>query len=132
MQNMWEVLETMRVISQDGTLDVPYEMVIIQKFRNGIYFLNRNLSGIEELVNDIELAEYSTEAKAIKAMEMLREAYIGMPIVMQNVDISEDVAKEFERLKKCGVMVRAENQPSKVDFINNAIFQFPQDDEIEV
>jgi hypothetical protein len=41
-------------------------------------------------------------------------------------------AKEFERLKKCGVLVNAENQPSKVDFVNNAVFQFPQDDEIEV
>ena len=49
-----------------------------------------------------------------------------------NVDISEDVAKKFERLKKCGVMVQIKNQPSKVDFINNAVFQFPQDDEIEV
>lgn len=122
----------MRVISQDGRIDVPYEMVVIQRFRNGVYFLNRNLTGIDELINDIELAEYSTEAKSIKAMEMLREAYIGMPIMMQNVDVSEDVAKEFERLKKCGVMVRAENQPSEVDFINNAVFQFPQDDEIEV
>lgn len=65
----------MRVISQGGTIDVPYEMVVIQRFRNGVYFLNRNLTGIEELVNDIELAEYSTEAKAIKAMEMLREVY---------------------------------------------------------
>lgn len=65
----------MRVISQDGTIDVPYEMVVIQRFRNGVYFLNRNLTGIEELVNDIELAEYSTESKAIKAMEMLREVY---------------------------------------------------------
>lgn len=122
----------MRVISQDGRIDVPYEMVVIQRFRNGVYFLNRNLTGIDELINDIELAEYSTEAKSIKAMEMLREAYIGMPIMMQNVDVSEDVAKEFERLKKCGVMVRAENQPSEVDFINNAVFQFPQDNEIEV
>ena len=122
----------MRVISQDGTIDVPYEMVVIQRFEEDIYFLNRNLTGVENLINDITLAEYSTEAKAIKAIEMLREAYIGMPIVMQNVDISEDVAEEFERLKKCGIMVRAENQPSKVDFINNAIFQFPQDDEIEV
>ena len=78
------------------------------------------------------LGKYSTKAKAIKAMEMLREAYVGMPIVMQNVDVSEDMKKEFERLKKCGVMVQAENQPSKVDFINNAVFQFPQDDEIEV
>lgn len=122
----------MRVISQDGTMDVPYEEVIIQRFRSRIYFLNKNLTGIESLSDDMQIAEYPTEAKAIKAMEMLREAYISMPIVMQNVDVSEDMAKEFERLKKCGVMVRAENQTPKVDFINNAIFQFPQDDEIEV
>ena len=122
----------MRVISQDGTIDVPYEMVVIQRFEEDIYFLNRNLTGVEDLISDIRLAKYSTKEKAIKAMEMLREAYVGMPIVMQNVDISEDVAKEFERLKRCGIMVQTENQPSKVDFINNAVFQFPQDDEIEV
>lgn len=51
---------------------------------------------------------------------------------MQNVDISEDVAEEFERLKKCGIMVQTKNQPSKVDFINNAVFQFPQDEDVEV
>lgn len=122
----------MRVISQDGTIDMPYEEVIIQRFKSRIYFLNKNLTGVESLSDDMQIAEYFTEAKAIKAMEMLREAYIGMPIVMQNVDVSEDMEKEFERLKKCGVIVRAENQPSKVDFINNAVFQFPQDDESEV
>lgn len=122
----------MRVISQDGTMDIPYEEVIIQRFRSRIYFLNKNLTGVESLSDDVQIAEFSTEEKAIKAMEMLREAYVGMPIVMQNVDVSEGMAKEFERLKKCGVIVRAENQPSKVDFINNAVFQFPQDDEIEV
>lgn len=122
----------MRVISQDGTMDIPYEEVIIQRFRSRIYFLNKNLTGVESLSDDVQIAEFSTEEKAIKAMEMLREAYVGMPIVMQNVDVSEGMAKEFERLKKCGVIVRTENQPSKVDFINNAVFQFPQDDEIEV
>lgn len=122
----------MRVISQDGTLDIPYEMVVIQRFEDKIYFLNQNLAGVEGVTSDLEIAKYSVEEKAIKAMEMLREAYIGIPIIMQNVDISENVEKEFERLKKCGVMVRAENQPSKVDFINNAIFQFPKDEEIEV
>lgn len=122
----------MRVISQDGTIDVPYETVVIQRLEEDVYFLNRNLTGVEDLISDIRLAKYSTEAKAIKAMEMLREAYVGMPIVMQNVDVSEDAAKEFERLKKCGIMAQTENQPSKVDFINNAVFQFPQDDEVEV
>ena len=122
----------MRAISQDGTIDIPYEQCVIQRFREKIYFLNKNLTGVEQTVSDMEIATYSTEEKAIKAMEMLREAYIGMPIVMQNVDISEDVAEEFERLKKCGIMVQTKNQPSKVEFVNNAVFHFPQDDEIEV
>ena len=121
----------MRVISQDGTLDMPYEQVIIQRFERDIYFLNNNLTGVEQLVSDMVVAKYSTEEKAKKAMEMLREAYIGMPIVMQNIDISEDVAKEFERLKKCGVMVQAENQPSKIECISNAVFQFPAEEELE-
>lgn len=124
----------MRVISQGGKIDVPYEtgslnMIcadLVEPKRTIIYYYHSCFG------TGIKLAEYSAEEKAIKAMEMLREAYIGMPIVMQNVDVSEDVAKEFERLKKCGIMAQAENQPSKVDFINNAIFQFPQDDEIEV
>ena len=126
----------MRVISQDGKIDVPYENFVFSILNSsggnyGIVAVKNVAEPPEVFLNSL-IATYSTEAKAIKAMETLRKAYIGMPIVMQNVAISEDVAKEFERLKKCGVMVRAENQPSKVDFINNAVFQFPQDDEIEV
>ena len=124
----------MRVISQNGTIDVPYDYFSLSvasgKYEDVevAYIYCHNLSS----PNGTKLAEYSTKAKAIKAMEMLREAYVGMPIVMQNVTIPEDVEKEFERLKKCGIMVRTENQPSKVDFINNIIFQFPKDSEIEV
>lgn len=124
----------MRVISQDGTIDVPYDYFSLSmssgKYKDvevAYIYCQNSSSPI-----GTKLAEYSAEAKAIKAMEMLREAYISMPIVMQNVDVPEDVVKEFEKLKKCGVMIRADNQPSKVEFINNSIFQFPQDDEIEV
>lgn len=113
----------MRVISQDGTIDMPYEQVIIMRHDKSIYLM-------EHLTEDV-VAKYSTEEKAKKAMEMLRDAYIGMPIVMQNVDISEDMAKEFERLKKCGVMVKTESQPSKIECVSNAIFQFPADEELE-
>lgn len=104
----------MRVISQDGTIDVPYEMVVIQRFRNGVYFLNRNLTGIEELVDDIELAEYSTKEKAIKAMEMLREKYLSRMELDGGYDI----------VNKCYV------QPNY--WVLPKVFQFPQDDEIEV
>ena len=114
----------MRVISQDGNVDLPYEQIAVRREMEYVMYVHKE--------KEYVLGKYSSDDKAIKAMEMLREAYIGMPIVMQNFDVSEDMAKEFERLKKCVIMVRAENQQSKVDFINNAVFQFPQDDEIEV
>lgn len=117
----------MRVISQNGTFDAPYEMSIIWSEDNGDILLQP----IGETGAIETMATYSTAEKAKKAMEMLREAYIGMPIVMQNIDISEDVAKEFERLKKCGIMVRAENQPSKIECVSNAVFQFPAEEELE-
>lgn len=114
----------MRVISQHGNVDLPYEQIVMCHAMESVIALYNG----EKYV----LGEYSSKEKAYKAMELLRKTYIGMPIVMRNVDISEDVAKEFERLKKCGVLVNAEKQPSRVDFISNVIFQFPQDDEIEV
>ena len=114
----------MRVISQSGNYDFPYEHIVVRHEMEYVMAVHKQ--------KEYVLGKYSSDGKAIKAMEMLREAYIGMPIVMQNVDVSEDMAREFERLKKCGIMVQTKNQPSKVEFVNNAVFQFPQDDEIEV
>lgn len=65
----------MRIISQNGQYDIPYESVIIQRFTNHIYFLNANLTGVENVVDDISIAEYSSTEKAVKVMEALREAY---------------------------------------------------------
>ena len=45
----------MRVISQDGTIDMPYEEVIIQRFKSKIYFLNKNLTGVEPLNDDSDV-----------------------------------------------------------------------------
>lgn len=118
----------MRIISQDGTIDIPYELSVIWISEKYGYSVKANMPNDEAVL----LGMYSSREKALRAMEMLRETYIGMPIVMQNVDVSEDVAKKFETLKKCGVVVRADNRPSKVEYINNAVFQFPKDDEVEV
>ena len=114
----------MRIISQSGRIDIPYEMAVVYV----------EYESIIAKVGDERYAmgNYSTEEKAFKAVKMLIDTYTGIPIVIQNVDVSEDVVKEFERLKKCGIIVQAENQPSKVDFISNAVFQFPQDEDVEV
>ena len=113
----------MRVISQRGNYDFPYEHIVVRREMEYVMAVHKE--------KEYVLGKYSSDDKAVKAMEMLREAYIGMPIVMQNVDVSEDVSREFERLKKCGIVVQTENQPSKIECISNAIFQFPTEEELE-
>lgn len=122
----------MRIVSQDGTIDVPYEMVAIQRFRTDIYFLNKNLTGVEQLINDMEIASYSNEVKAQKAMEMLRKAYCGLPVIMKNVDISDEVISMLKDLKKNGIVFQKLDETPSVEYVSNTIFQFPKDEDIEV
>lgn len=95
----------MRIISQDGAIDMPYEQVVIQRFGSEISFLNKNLAGVEQLVDDMVVAKYSTEEKAKKAMEMLREEY--------------------------GKYVSATGANSYFAFVHPKVFQFPAEEELE-
>lgn len=85
----------MRVISQHGNVDLPYEQIVVCHAMESVIALFNG----EKYV----LGEYSSKEKAYKAMEMLRGAWINEAI-------------EFTH----GIYHR------------NIIFQFPQDDEIEV
>lgn len=61
----------MRIISQDGKVDLPYELVSISTHaRNSWQVIARPLTDAERLF--CVMGEYSTEEKAKKAMEMLR------------------------------------------------------------
>ena len=102
----------MRVISQDGTIDIPYEMVVVTRFGKAVYFLNRNLTGAENWVRDIELAKYSTEEKAKKAMDELRYAYICHSLV------------------KMG-QTPPDGNDEKLAMGLSGVFQFPAEEELE-
>ena len=94
----------MRVISQDGTIDVPYELTSIQLVSKttivaqGSYFGSGN-------DNFAPIAEYSTEAKAQKAMEMLRKKYCKY---------TKAICQSYCTL-----------------FDNPKVFRFPADEEVE-
>lgn len=96
----------MRVISQNGKSDIPYEHFAFSIVGNGSGYsiiATRNIAEPPEVAINSVIATYLTKEKAIKAMEMLRKAWINEAI-------------EFTH----GIYHR------------NIIFQFPQDDEIEV
>ena len=122
----------MRVISQDGTMDVPYEIssfsMAVGKYENVehavIFCYNYSTS------MGTKMAEYGSKEKAKKAMEMLRDAYqygkrVAVPKFDESgIDKEDDIALYNTRLIndffKGGTYV-----PTKV-------FQFPKDEDVEV
>ena len=125
----------MRVISQDGTIDVPYEIgsltIAVGKYENVehvvIFCYNYSTS------RGTKMAEYGSKEKANKAMEMLRKAYVGSIVMFQNVEPTDELK---EMLKIHGIdtiYAILDNLPQEVKFENhqNFYFQFPTDEELE-
>jgi hypothetical protein len=120
----------MRVISQDGTLDIPYENFVIGKTASNEIVAMKTVADCPENVMASVIAKYSTEEKAIKAMEMLREAYgKGNYVKFPEIDKSK-IAKDDD-LTLYNAQMFEKFYPSGY-YMACKVFQFPQDDEIEV
>ena len=97
----------MRVISQNGAIDVPYEMVALHSCNGRI---RMNMAG--DTGRGTEMAVYSTQEKALGVMQMLREEYVG-----------------------CNTTPNATTGRGSVAvaaYVRNEVFQFPADDEVKV
>lgn len=100
----------MRIISQDKELDLPYKETTLRAFDNGTVAAFP-LTDLESNAFII-MAKYSTQEKALKAMEMCREKYLSRMELDGGYDI----------VNKCYV------QPNY--WVLPKVFQFPADDEI--
>lgn len=117
----------MRLISQDGAIDTPYEITSLGRTGNII------LASVTTVVRKGHImAQYSTEEKAKKAMDMLHNTYTGA-FFAQNIEIPEDVEKEFMKMastKGFGIIKTMVNSPDMKFEPANVVFRFPGEDEI--
>ena len=102
----------MRVISQHGNVDLPYEQIVVCHAMESVVAMHNG----EKYV----LGKYSSKEKAYKAMEILRKAY-------------ED-NKFYHYMSATDTFEKAVSYLSNEEFkeVTAEYFQFPQDDEIEV
>ena len=125
----------MRVISQDGTIDVPYEIgsltIAVGKYENVehvvIFCYNYSTS------MGTKMAEYGSKEKAKKAMKMLRKAYVGSIVMFKNVEPTDELKEMLKIHGIEAVYAILDNQPQEIKFENhqNFYFQFPAEEELE-
>ena len=107
----------MRIVSQNGIYDLPYEKAIIScvEFCGGKCEIRARVNG-----EDGTIAEYSTKDKALKAMEMLRRQYMCI-----------ETSRCF--LQGTGASFNANScRETLLEIRDNHIFRFPEDKDVEV
>lgn len=117
----------MRVVSQDGKFDFPYEKCCI--WLNGKSVI---LSPISEPDSNYTYGSYATQEKAMKAIEMLRNSYTGMPVIFKNGEMTDEVFDVFKKINMYGIIANVEKEQPKIEYINNVVFQFPKDEDVQV
>lgn len=116
----------MRILSQDGTIDVPYDCfsltIATGKYEDmevaSIYCYNLSSP------KGTKLAKYSSKEKAEKAMEMLREQYmkLGMIKILAS-GTCEYIDKSLEKEEKMEIYT---------DYCRKHCFKFPSDEDVKV
>lgn len=115
----------MRILSQDGMIDMPYEQMIVNidyTNKNKIVSCGVSCDGENSIFH---IASYSTEAKARKAMEMLREAYSPVLVVKEHQEGLKPNIKPNDWLLTPALPTQ------RIEVDDNFYFQFPQDSEME-
>lgn len=117
----------MRILSQNRMIDLPYENVGVSINHNDSTKIVAYPAGnYNKEFGSWKMAEYSTEAKARKAMEMLREAYSPIMIIQEQ---DEGIKPN---IKPNNWLLTPALPTQRIEIADNFYFQFPADDEVEV
>lgn len=105
----------MRIISQEGCYDLPYEQTMLTNIGTKIYADNL-------AIKELRFAEYSTEEKAEKAMKMCRSQFAWCEIRNHGMN-SLTMAMSSRKTDEIEQFLET--------FAEENIFRFPADEEID-
>lgn len=116
----------MRLVSQNGEFDVPYEIAALSRTGN---IIRAYVPMVGE--KGTVMARYLTKEKAKKAMKALHKVYAGM-FLAQNVEMSDDDYEECIKMAARGFgIIKTSMDGSEMKFEPaNIVFRFPEDDEV--
>lgn len=112
----------MRVISQNERLDLPYENILVE-------IMDSVIVAYTPMTNPLRMAQYKSQEKAEKAMQLLHEAYTGAPFIMKNAEVSEDFAEQLKDLRSGFITIADHGDNVRVEPMN-IVFRFPKENEL--
>lgn len=110
----------MRIISQNEKLDLPYENIVVE-------IMDSVIVAYTPMTSPLRMAQYKSQEKAEKAIQMLHEAYTGAPFIVKDTEVPD-----VEQLKNTrnGVITVFDREDNVRIEPMNTVFRFPSEDEI--
>lgn len=108
----------MRVVSQNRNYSFDFERTIFWTQYNIIY--------ARVGIDNIQIGQYESDERAGKVFEDIHKVYSGMPILFENVDITEDMAQEFGKRNINAILTKSLDDSVKIETIDNTVYYMPE------
>lgn len=108
----------MRVVSQNRDFSFDFDRTVFWTQYNVIYAK----IGTES----IAIGQYKSSERAAEVFEDMHKTYSGMPILVQNVEISEDLSEKLGEWETNCIITRLPGENPKIEQIENSVYYMPE------
>ena len=108
----------MRVVSQNRNYSFDFDRTVFWTQYNIIY--------AKIGVDSIAIGKYESEERAAEVFGDMHKSYSGMPILVQNVEISEDLSEKLGEWETNCIIARLPGENPKIEQIVNSVYYMPE------
>lgn len=109
----------MRVVSQSRNFSFDFDRTVFWRQSDVIYAK----IGCES----IAIGKYQSPERAAEVFDDMHRAYSSLPLLFQNVDISEDLQQKLKEWGTNCIVARLPDASQKVEQIGNAVYYIPEE-----
>ena len=108
----------MRVISQGRNYSFDFDRTVFWTQYNVIY--------AKTGIDSVEIGKYESSERTAEVFEDMHKTYSGMPILVQNVEISEDLSEKLGEWETNCIITRLPGENPKIEQIENSVYYMPE------
>ena len=108
----------MRVISQSRNFSFDFDRTVFWRQSDVIYAK----IGIESNA----IGKYQSDERAAEVFDDMHRVYSGLPLLFQNVDISEDLQQKLKEWGTNCIVAKLPDEYQKVEQIGSAVYYIPE------
>lgn len=109
----------MRVVSQRRNFSFNFDRTVFWRQSDVIY---AKIGG-----ESIAIGKYQSGERAEEVFEDMHRAYSSLPLLFQNVDISEDLQQKLKEWGTNCIVAKLPDESQKVEQIGNAVYYIPEE-----